>query len=85
MRVLLLHFRNPKASSDTDTQLAVVLNKYDSENEKNYIFELENGSILKFTMEEDLSEEKSEPKDTSVERWMEKGFTFLVPMLRLSK
>ena len=59
MRVLLLHFRNPKASSDTDTQLAVVLNKYDSENEKNYIFELENGSILKFTMEEDLSEEKA--------------------------
>ena len=46
LRVLLLHFRNPKASSDTDTQLAVVLNKYDSENEKNYIFELENGSIF---------------------------------------
>ena len=46
LRVLLLHFRNPKASSDTDTQLAVVLNKFDPENEKNYIFELENGSIF---------------------------------------
>ena len=43
------------------------------------------GRFLKFTMEEDLSEEKSEPRDTSVERWMEKDFTFLVPMLRLSK
>ena len=46
LRVLLLHFRNPKASSDTDTQLAIVLNKFDPENEKNYIFELENGSIF---------------------------------------
>ena len=43
------------------------------------------GRFLKFTMEEDLSEEKSEPKDTSVKRWMEKDFTFLAPMLRLSK
>ena len=46
LRVLLLHFQNPKASSDTDTQLAVVLNKFDPESEKNYIFELENGSIF---------------------------------------
>lgn len=46
LRVLKLHFRNPKASSDTDTQLAVVLNKFDPENEKNYIFELEDGSVF---------------------------------------
>ena len=46
LRILLLHFQNPKASSDTDTQLAIELNKFDSENETNYIFELENGSIF---------------------------------------
>ena len=46
LRVLKLHFRNPRASSDTDTQLAVVLNKFDPENEKNYIFELEDGSVF---------------------------------------
>ena len=46
LRVLKLHFRNPMASSDTDTQLAVVLNKFDPENEKNYIFELEDGSVF---------------------------------------
>jgi SprT protein len=46
LRVLKRHFKNPKASSDTDTQLAVVLNKYDPENEKNYIFELETGSVF---------------------------------------
>jgi hypothetical protein len=46
LRVLQLHFRNPKASSDTDTQLAVVLNKFDPANEKNYIFELESGSVF---------------------------------------
>ena len=46
LRVLKLYFRNPKASSDTDTQLAVVLNKFDPENEKNYIFELEDGSVF---------------------------------------
>jgi hypothetical protein len=46
LRVLKLHLRNPKASSDTDTQLALVLNKFDPANEKNYIFELEYGSVF---------------------------------------
>ena len=46
LKVLQLHFRNPKASSDTDSQLALLLNKFDPENEKNYIFELERGSIF---------------------------------------
>ena len=46
LKVLQLHFRNPKASSDTDSQLALALNKFDPENEKNYIFELEKGSVF---------------------------------------
>jgi len=46
LKVLQLHFRNPKASSDTDSQLALVLNKFDPENEKNYIFELEKGAVF---------------------------------------
>ena len=46
LKVLKLHFRDPKASSDTDSQLALVLNKFDPENEKNYIFELEKGTVF---------------------------------------
>tara|TARA_B100000900_G_C20440913_1_gene659008 strand:- start:36 stop:641 length:606 start_codon:yes stop_codon:yes gene_type:complete len=46
LKVLQLHFRNPKASSDTDSQLALALNKFDPENEKNYIFELEKGTVF---------------------------------------
>ena len=34
------HFRNPKASSDTDAKLSVALKTFDPENDKNYIFEI---------------------------------------------
>ena len=46
LKVLKLHFRDPKASSDTDSQLALTLNKFDPQNEKNYIFELEKGTVF---------------------------------------
>lgn len=46
LKILQLHFRNPKASSETDTKLTLVLNKFDPENKKNYIFELEDGSVF---------------------------------------
>ena len=32
------HFKNPKASSDTDAQLSVALKSFDPENDKNYVF-----------------------------------------------
>lgn len=38
------HFKNPKASSDTDARLSVALKEYDPENDKNYIFEIPEGS-----------------------------------------
>lgn len=41
------HFRNPRASSDTDAGLAVALKKFDPENDKNYIFELPQGGLFK--------------------------------------
>lgn len=41
------HFRNPKASSDTDANLSVVLKRYDPPNDKNYIFEVPHGSIFR--------------------------------------
>lgn len=41
------HFRNPKASSDTDANLSVVLKRYDAPNDKNYIFEVPKGSIFR--------------------------------------
>ncbi len=41
------HFKNPKASSDTDAQLSVALKSFDPENDKNYIFELPLGGVFK--------------------------------------
>ncbi|NLN25087.1 MAG: sprT domain-containing protein [Bacteroidetes bacterium] len=45
--ILARHFRNPTASSDTDTHLALALKKYDPENDKNYIFEIPEGSLFR--------------------------------------
>ncbi len=41
------HFRNPKASSDTDAHLSVALKQFDEENDKNYIFEIPHGGIFR--------------------------------------
>lgn len=41
------HFKNPKASSDTDARLSVLLKHYDADNDKNYIFELPKGSVFR--------------------------------------
>ena len=41
------HFRNPKASSDTDARLAVALKEYDAENDKTYVFELPTGGLFR--------------------------------------
>ncbi|MFK7782148.1 SprT-like domain-containing protein [Psychroserpens sp.] len=38
--VLAKHFKNPKASSDTDVQLAYTLKQFDAPNDKTFIFEL---------------------------------------------
>lgn len=44
--VIAKHFRNPKASSDTDAQLSVALKSFDQENGKSYIFEIPTGSLF---------------------------------------
>jgi hypothetical protein len=44
--VLARHFRNPKASSDTDAAMSVALKSYDPPTDKNYIFELELGAYF---------------------------------------
>jgi hypothetical protein len=38
------HFKNPKASSDTDAKLSVALKAYDKPSNKSYIFEIPRGS-----------------------------------------
>ncbi len=38
--LLAQHFKNPRASSDTDAKLSLALKQYDPENDKNYIFEI---------------------------------------------
>lgn len=44
---LARHFQNPKASSDTDAALAIKLKSYDTQTDKNYIFEIPHGSLFK--------------------------------------
>ncbi len=45
--LLARHFKNPKASSDTDAQLSLALKRFDPESDKNYIFEVPKGSLFK--------------------------------------
>ena len=37
--LLARHFKNPRASSDTDAKLSLALKQYDAPNDKNFIFE----------------------------------------------
>ena len=46
LNLLAFHFKNPRASTDVDFNLVIELNKFDPENEKNYIFELDSGTIF---------------------------------------
>ena len=45
--LVALHFKNPKASSDTDARLSLALKQYDPPNDKNYIFEIPAGGIFR--------------------------------------
>lgn len=45
--LLAQHFKNPKASSDTDVNLSLALKNYDAKNDKTYIFEVPFGSVFK--------------------------------------
>lgn len=45
--LLAKHFKNPKASSDTDVKLALALKQYDQPNDKTYIFEVPLGDTFK--------------------------------------
>ncbi len=45
--LLALHFKNPKASSDTDARLSLALKQYDPQNDKNYIFEIPEGGTFR--------------------------------------
>lgn len=45
--LLAKHFKNPKASSDTDTQLALALKQFDEGEDKTYIFEVPLGKTFK--------------------------------------
>ncbi|MFB9054392.1 SprT-like domain-containing protein [Formosa undariae] len=45
--LLANHFKNPKATSDTDHILSLALKQYDDNSDKTYIFEVPRGSIFK--------------------------------------
>ena len=46
--LLAMHFKNPKASSDSDPVLALKLKQYDAPNGKTFIFEVPEGSTFQF-------------------------------------
>ena len=41
--IVAIHFKNPKASSDTDSDLSLALKQFDPPNDKNFIFEIPMG------------------------------------------
>ena len=45
--LLAAHFKNPKASSETDTVLALALKKYNEPNGKTFVFEVPEGQSFK--------------------------------------
>ncbi|MCX7552024.1 SprT-like domain-containing protein [Xanthomarina sp. F2636L] len=45
--LLAKHFKNPKASSDTDTALSLALKQYDAPNDKTFVFEVPKGATFK--------------------------------------
>ena len=45
--LLASHFKNPKASSDTDANLALALKQYDEPNDKTFVFEVPFGQKFK--------------------------------------
>lgn len=45
--LLANHFKNPRASSDTDIKLALALKQFDEPNGKNYVFEVPFGAQFK--------------------------------------
>ena len=45
--LLARHFKNPKASSDTDTHLALALKQFDEPGDKTYVFEIPLGQSFK--------------------------------------
>ncbi len=45
--LLAKHFKNPKASSDSDTRLALALKQLDETNDKTFVFEVEKGQDFK--------------------------------------
>ena len=47
--LLARHFRNPSASSDTDTTLSLALKQFDQPTDKNYVFEIPYGSIFRIS------------------------------------
>ena len=45
--LLARHFKNPKASSDTDANLSLALKQFDPQTDKTYVYELPHGSVFR--------------------------------------
>jgi len=64
--LLARHFKNPAASSDTDTTLALALKQFDQQNDKSYIFEIPYGSIFRIHNGKIFKKVRLEQSDTNV-------------------
>ena len=82
LNLLAFHFKNPRASTDVDFNLVIELNKFDPENEKNYIFELDSGTIFETDNGRKFVLGSKEKKDLKVMNYRREENTFLAPMLR---
>lgn len=78
--LLAKHFKNPKASSDTDTQLALALKQFNETNDKTYVFEVPLGRHLNYTTAEYLKEEKKEENVLNVLRLKQVNYICLILM-----
>ena len=47
--LLARHFKNPTASSDTDTTLSLALKQFDQPTDKNFVFEVPYGALFRLT------------------------------------
>lgn len=45
--LLARHFKNPKASSDTDANLSLALKQFDQQMDQSYVYELPHGSVFR--------------------------------------
>ena len=82
--LLARHFKNPKASSDSDTVLALKLKHYDAPNGKTFIFEVPEGATFRLYNGKLFRKAPKEERVLNVQNWPPVDCMFLTPMQKLN-